>query len=340
MAYAPHDLSRPSLRQHPRSSRSRSYHIAVPHRPRKSIYDVFGMWGVSNPREEAGEEKNLSITMDKSVWPHEASESGPLMPDANLQARQRLADVLGLSPLQHPLEADAVKPHTSPVHGRVRGKTSRRLQGLAASRGLRVLAPAAPLNAPEDDMDPEHGLNNLAHANLRDHLDTENLVWRIDVCADAVVQTSLCLRACPLLKDPGAIAELCEHRLTETLTRIRRALEKTPTTSSSKGKGATPGSPATAKSWLLWTGTSSTSIGSWTMKFADLARRIAISHEKLRAIDLRTVHEFLGGVRRQARQKQAQIREDIREAKVAITNLRRQREDPGIEEELDLGAEA
>ncbi|KAI1786345.1 hypothetical protein LXA43DRAFT_1034312 [Ganoderma leucocontextum] len=201
------------------------------------------------------------------------------------------------------------------------------------------------------------------HADLTWELDTESLVLWAEKCSETIARASLSLRSCGLLKDPDAIAALCDD-LRRTFATVQLALEDTPRDFVMDGSEA-------RQTWYTnhCDAVHSLSrnmqhfhmlarrvedrpprihrlegvlqkLATYQVKFTDIARRISVSHEKLRLLDLRTelarahtrarvraVEERRRrreerAVRQEGRTRCHALREEIRRVRGAIRTMR------------------
>ncbi|KAI0664014.1 hypothetical protein C8Q70DRAFT_1041795 [Cubamyces menziesii] len=147
-------------------------------------------------------------------------------------------------------------------------------------------------------------------ADLRGDLGVEDLQMRAEVCSETIARASMPLRSCSILREPESIAHLC-NKLRDTFASVQRALDETP-------DDFTIDWSETKRTWYAkhWQVISSLDrnlnmfyllahqvedrpprihrlapildkLSTYQAKFADLARRIVISHEKLRFLSLR-----------------------------------------------------
>ncbi|KAI8978335.1 hypothetical protein BD414DRAFT_421976 [Trametes punicea] len=147
-------------------------------------------------------------------------------------------------------------------------------------------------------------------ADLRLDLGVEDLLLRAERCAETIARASMCLCSCSLLRNPESIADLCE-KLRATLASVQRALEGTPSDFTAEGSDAKR--TWYAKHWQIISSLDRNlnlfyllahqvedrpprihrlasildKLSTYQAKFADLARRIVLSHEKLRFLSLR-----------------------------------------------------
>ncbi|EIW54334.1 uncharacterized protein TRAVEDRAFT_60635 [Trametes versicolor FP-101664 SS1] len=157
---------------------------------------------------------------------------------------------------------------------------------------------------------PESQLLSPLHANLRLDMNTEDLMLRTEKCSETIARASLSLCSCSLLREPEAIIALCDA-LRETFLSVQRALDGTPSDFSVDGVDA-------KRLWYVkhWQVIASLDrnlnlfyllahqiekrpprihtlaslidkLSTYQAKFADLARRITLSHEKFRFLGLR-----------------------------------------------------
>ncbi|TFK92002.1 hypothetical protein K466DRAFT_595623 [Polyporus arcularius HHB13444] len=221
---------------------------------------------------------------------------------------------------------------------------------------------ALPELSEHEPLSPGTASGNPMIANLRVDLDVEDLALRAEKCAESIAHASLSLRSCSLLKDPEAIAELCEN-LRGTFTTVQRAVDATPT------EFVVDGSDAKQK-WYTkhWDIIDSLNknlslfyllahqiedrpprihklaplidkLATYQAKFADLARRISLSYERLRLLSLRTQLTTANTIARHAedersrrrneraamqdgRVRRRSLREDIRRVRGTIRAMR------------------
>ncbi|KAI0326058.1 hypothetical protein GY45DRAFT_1259699 [Cubamyces sp. BRFM 1775] len=147
-------------------------------------------------------------------------------------------------------------------------------------------------------------------ADLRGDLGVEDLQMRAEVCSETIARASMPLRSCSVLRAPESIADLC-NRLRDAFASVQRALDGTPDDFAIDWS-------ETKRTWYAkhWQVISSLDrnlnmfyllahqvedrpprihrlapildkLSTYQAKFADLARRIVLSHEKLRFLSLR-----------------------------------------------------
>ncbi|KAI0752771.1 hypothetical protein C8Q80DRAFT_1148142 [Daedaleopsis nitida] len=211
-------------------------------------------------------------------------------------------------------------------------------------------------------------------ADLRLDLNAEDLTRRAEMCAETITRASLSLRSCSLLKDPEAIGELCES-LRQTFKAVQRALDGTPTEFVIDDSDA-------KQNWYTkhWDTIDSLNknvslfyllarqiedhpprihklaplldkLTTYQAKFADLARRITVSHEKLRLLNLRNqlatatttarAHEDLARLRRreertlfqEGRVRRRELREEMRHVRGTIRAIRGRQADATAHDE-------
>ncbi|KAI0629471.1 hypothetical protein C8Q77DRAFT_1065724 [Trametes polyzona] len=158
---------------------------------------------------------------------------------------------------------------------------------------------------------PSSEAPSMALADLRLDLGVEDLTLRSERCSETIARASLSLCSCSLLRDPHAIMHLCD-RLRATISSVQCALDETPS------EFATDRSEAKrtwyAKHWQIISSLDRNlnmfyllahqiekrpprihrlasivdKLATYQAKFADLARRIVLSYEKLRFLSLRS----------------------------------------------------
>ncbi|KAH9889351.1 hypothetical protein C8Q73DRAFT_653726 [Cubamyces lactineus] len=147
-------------------------------------------------------------------------------------------------------------------------------------------------------------------ADLRGDLGVEDLQMRAEMCSETIARASMPLRSCSILREPESIAHLC-NKLRDTFTSVQRALDETPDDFAIDWS-------ETKRTWYAkhWQVISSLDrnlnlfyllahqvedrpprihrlapildkLSTYQAKFADLARRIVLSYEKLRFLSLR-----------------------------------------------------
>ncbi|KAI0695193.1 hypothetical protein C8T65DRAFT_698774 [Cerioporus squamosus] len=170
---------------------------------------------------------------------------------------------------------------------------------------------ALPELGDDEPLSPGAGGGSPMVANLRVDLDVEDLALRAEKCAETIARASLSLRSCSLLRDPEAIADLCES-LRLTFKTVQRALDATPTEFVVDGSDAKQN--WYTKHWDIIDSLNKNlslfyllahqiedrpprihklaplidKLATYRAKFTDLARRISLSHERLRLLSLRT----------------------------------------------------
>ncbi|RPD70431.1 hypothetical protein L226DRAFT_470211 [Lentinus tigrinus ALCF2SS1-7] len=170
---------------------------------------------------------------------------------------------------------------------------------------------ALPDLSEEGPPSPGIGSGTPMVANLRIDLSVEDLALRAEKCAETIARASLSLRSCSLLRDPEAIADLCEN-LRLTFKTVQRALDVTPSEFVVDGSDAKQ--TWYTKHWDLIDSLNKNlslfyllahqvedrpprihklapildKLATYQAKFADLARRISLSYERLRLLSLRT----------------------------------------------------
>ncbi|KAI0767190.1 hypothetical protein C8Q74DRAFT_937599 [Fomes fomentarius] len=200
-------------------------------------------------------------------------------------------------------------------------------------------------------------------ANLRLDLNAEDLALRAEKCAETIGRASLSLRSCSLLRDPEAIAELCEN-LRQAFRAVQRALDETPTEFIIDGSD-------TKQNWYTkhWETIDSLNknlslffllsrqiedhpprihklaplldkLATYHAKFTDLVRRINLSYEKLRLLNLRATLSAVTSIARrneseararrreecslfqEGRMRRRELREEMRHVRGTIRTLR------------------
>ncbi|KAI0364961.1 hypothetical protein BV20DRAFT_1039144 [Pilatotrama ljubarskyi] len=147
-------------------------------------------------------------------------------------------------------------------------------------------------------------------ADLRLDLGVEDLALRAESCSETIARASLSLCSCSLLREPEAIVSLID-RLRATFASVQRALDGTPADFVAGGSDAKR--IWYAKHWQIIASLDRNlnlfyllahqieerpprihrlaplldKLSTYQVKFADLARRITLSHEKLRFLGLR-----------------------------------------------------
>ncbi|KAI9067462.1 hypothetical protein FKP32DRAFT_1683873 [Trametes sanguinea] len=222
------------------------------------------------------------------------------------------------------------------------------------------LADAGPPSPDPDVLSP-------LRADLRLDLGVEDLALRAEKCSETIARASMYLCSCSLLREPESIVDLCE-KLRATFASVQRALDGTPSEFHADGSDA-------KRTWYAkhWQVISSLDrnlnmfyllahqveerpprihrlaptldkLSTYQAKFADLARRIALSHEKLRFHGLRaqlsTAHAYpvksiddardttrgrrydARATRQEARARRREIREELRRVRGRIRAIR------------------
>ncbi|KAI0350599.1 hypothetical protein OH77DRAFT_1430773 [Trametes cingulata] len=157
---------------------------------------------------------------------------------------------------------------------------------------------------------PDVLLLSPLRADLRLDLGVEDLALRAERCSESIARASLSLCSCSLLREPEAIVDLVD-RLRATFVSVQRALDGTPAQFTADGSDAKR--IWYAKHWQVIASLDRNlnlfyllshqieerpprihrlaplldKLGTYELKFADLARRIALSHEKFRFLGLR-----------------------------------------------------
>ncbi|EJF60732.1 hypothetical protein DICSQDRAFT_161922 [Dichomitus squalens LYAD-421 SS1] len=175
------------------------------------------------------------------------------------------------------------------------------------------------------------------HADLRFELDTESLALWGEKCSETIARASLSLRSCGLLRDPDSITALCDD-LRVAFATVQRALDGTPRDFVMDGSEE-------RQTWYtnhcnvvhsLYRNMHQfymlarhvedkpprihrlegilKKLATYQVKFTDLARRVLLSHEKLRLLSLRTE---LTNARTLARAQAAEERRRRREERTA-----------------------
>ncbi|OSC96794.1 hypothetical protein PYCCODRAFT_1472356 [Trametes coccinea BRFM310] len=195
--------------------------------------------------------------------------------------------------------------------------------------GLPADAPPLPLRRTEwvplpdlaDAESPSPDIEALSplRADLRLDLGVEDLSLRAEKCSETIACASMYLCSCSLLREPELIVNLCE-KLRATFASVQRALDGTP--SESHADGSDVKRTWYAKHWQIISSLDRNlnmfyllahqvekrlprihrlaptldKLGTYQAKFADLARWIALSHEKLHFHGLRaqlsTIHAY------------------------------------------------
>ncbi|PIL33659.1 hypothetical protein GSI_04282 [Ganoderma sinense ZZ0214-1] len=290
----------------------------------------------------------------------------PLSPFRSPKSAKRSIHTTSVNPVTTPLRSAAAAafgnpsqltpglPHDAPPPPPPRMECNP-LPELAENHAL---PPPQPVSAGEEEqpMYPQH-------ADLTWELDAESLILWAEKCSETIARASLSLRSCGLLQDPDAIATLCDD-LRRAFATVQRALEGTPRDFVMDGSEA-------RQTWytnhcdavhslsrnmqhfhMLVRGIEDRpprihrlegvlqKLATYEAKFTDIARRISVSHEKLRLLDLRTelarahtrarveaVEERRRrreerAVRQEGRTRRHALREEIRRVRGAIRTMR------------------
>ncbi|KAI0669574.1 hypothetical protein C8Q78DRAFT_1070679 [Trametes maxima] len=211
---------------------------------------------------------------------------------------------------------------------------------------------------------PDFLFSSPLDADLWLDLGVEDLVLRAENCSETIARASMSLCSCSLLRDPKSIANLCD-KLRATFTSVQRALDGTPAEFSADGSDAK--GIWYAKHWQVISSLDRNlnlfyllarqiedrpprihrlaplvdKLSTYQSKFADLARRIVLSHEKLRFLGLRNQlsasHAFLRApvddarvlrhtdaraARQEGRARRREIREEITRVRGRIRAIR------------------
>ncbi|KAI0645121.1 hypothetical protein C8Q79DRAFT_912340 [Trametes meyenii] len=222
---------------------------------------------------------------------------------------------------------------------------------------------------------PDFPLQPPLDADLRLDLGVEDLVLRAENCSETIARASMSLCSCSLLRDPQSIASLCD-KLRATFSSVQRALDGTPAEFSADGSDAK--GLWYAKHWQVISSLDRNlnlfyllarqiedrpprihklaplvdKLSTHQAKFADLARRIVLSHEKLRVLGLRhqlsASHAFLRSpvddarvlrhtnaraARQEGRARRREIREEITRVRGRIRAIREREAGLGTNDE-------